>query len=119
MSGLSDDLRNLTPDPDDQPLKIEVDEATRTDEAQVTFQTLAEEFAEHYRKILTTLPADRRAAHEQAWEEIHRSTLVYWEQTKRNGHDPATLYGWETVAAMVDVSQHMLDISEEAAEQDK
>lgn len=119
MSGLSDDLRNLTPDPDDQPLMIEVDKETRTDNPQVTFQTLAEEFAEHYRKILAGLPADRRAAHEQAWEEIHRSTLVYWEQTKHNGHDPATLPGWETVAAMVDVSQHMLDIAAEAAEQDE
>src|SRR5699024_609964 len=116
VSDVGDDLRNLTPDPDATPVDIELTEE-RTDDPQVTFYTLFDEYMEHYRQALQGLPAERLAAHEEAWEEIHRTNLVYWEQAKKSGWEPADRPGWETVAAMNDIAMNMANLASKAVDE--
>ncbi|GAA1451136.1 hypothetical protein [Nocardiopsis tropica] len=122
MSGLSDDLRNLPPNPDDKPVVIELNE-DRPDDPQVMLYNLFDEYMAHYRQALQRLSPERIAANEQAWAEIHRTNLVYWEQAKKNGWQPNQLPGWETAAAMNDIAVNMAnlagEVGDQAAEQDE
>ncbi|WP_150255267.1 hypothetical protein [Nocardiopsis deserti] len=121
MSDLSDDLRDLVPDPDAVPVAIELHEGRPAD-PHVMFHNLFDEWAEHYRAALRGLSPERLAAHEEAWDEILRTNMVYWEQAKKNGWD-VNLPGWETAGAMNDIAVNMAslvsEIADEAAEQDE